>query len=184
MENKINSNVIGQLVQTENFPDWWKSKLIPISFFDNLELTITFMDFEPEFDKEFIKEADNAISEFQKLGDSYKSEISKYIFEVCKKTLDEFDNNDFRDTFLGLKSENEIWKHIHPSEIMVTRRPYNDQDIYFICACECDWEREHGLQLVFRQGKKLTRVSEQDGHVTEADAFDKPDKEDKLLSKF
>ena len=110
--------------------------------------------------------------------------FSKYIFEVCKETLDNFDNNEFIDTFLSLKSEKEIWKYIHPSEILISRRPYNDQDIYIVAACECDCEREHGLQLVFRQGKKLTRVSGQDGHITEADAFDKPDKEDKLLSKF
>jgi len=51
-------------------------------------------------------------------------------------------------------------------------------------ACECDWEPEHGLQLVFRQGRKLTRISAQDGHLTEADAYDKPDEEDELLSKF
>ena len=51
-------------------------------------------------------------------------------------------------------------------------------------ACECEWEQEHGLQLVFRQGKKLTRVSDQDGHLTKADAYGIPDNEDKLLSAF
>jgi hypothetical protein len=73
---------------------------------------------------------------------------------------------------------------VHPSEIYVTRRPKNDQDIYIQIACECDWEEEHGLQLVFRQGKKLTRVSSQDGHITEADAYGRPDEEDELLSQF
>lgn len=83
-----------------------------------------------------------------------------------------------------IKDKNEIWNFIHPTEIYVTRRPYNEQDIYVQIACECDWEKEHGLQFVFRQGRKLTRISEQDGHLTEADAYDKPDKEDELLSKF
>lgn len=37
---------------------------------------------------------------------------------------------------------------------------------------------------MFRQGKKLTRISDQDGHLTEADAYDKPDEEDELLSHY
>ena len=37
---------------------------------------------------------------------------------------------------------------------------------------------------MFRQGKVLTRVSHQDGHLTDADAFDKADSEDLLLSRF
>ena len=66
----------------------------------------------------------------------------------------------------------------------MSRRAYQEQDIYVQVACECDWEQEHGLQLVFRQGKKLTRISDNDGHLTEADAYGKPDEEDELLSKF
>jgi len=83
----------------------------------------------------------------------------------------------------GVNSLN-IWNFVYPSEIYVSRRQHNDKDIYIILACECEWEREHGLQLALRQGKKLTRVSDQDGHLTEADAYDKSDSEDSLLSAF
>nr|WP_206680680.1 hypothetical protein [Hymenobacter polaris] len=65
-----------------------------------------------------------------------------------------------------IKDENEIWKFVWPTDIYVSRRPYNEPDIYVQVTCECDWEQEHGLQLVFKQGKKITRVSEQDGHLT------------------
>lgn len=30
-------------------------------------------------------------------------------------------------------------------------------------SCECEWENEHGLQLIFKDGKSLTRVSSVDG---------------------
>lgn len=49
---------------------------------------------------------------------------------------------------------------------------------------DCEWEEEHGLALVFRKGMRLTRVSQYDGWLTEADAFDRPDAEDLLLSQF
>lgn len=54
--------------------------------------------------------------------------------------------------------------------------------LYVQVACACEWE--HGLQLAFRQGKKLTIISDQDGHLTEADAYDIPDEDDELLSRF
>ena len=83
-----------------------------------------------------------------------------------------------------IKDKNDIWNHVQPYEIYVERRPYEDKDIYINIICDCDWELEHGLQLVFRQGKQITRVSMIDGHLTEADAYDKPDSEDELLSLF
>jgi hypothetical protein len=80
-----------------------------------------------------------------------------------------------------IKDKNEIWNFVYPSDIFVSRRHRRDKDIYITLACECEWNKEHGLQFVFRQGKKLTRISNQDGHLTEADAYDKPDSKDKLL---
>ncbi len=79
---------------------------------------------------------------------------------------------------------NEIWNFVHPSKIYVSRRHRRDKDIYIHITCRCDWEEEHGLQLVFRQGKKITRVSDIDGHLTESDAYDKADEDDELLSEF
>jgi hypothetical protein len=83
-----------------------------------------------------------------------------------------------------MTEKNEIWNFVYPSDIYVSKRHRRDEDIYIAVSCRCGWDDEHGLQLVFRQGKKITRVSDEDGHLTEADAYDKPDEEDELLSKF
>jgi hypothetical protein len=184
MSNQITSQVLGQLIQDNNFPDWWKSQAFKIPFFDNKELTITFMDFEPDYDTTFLQEADQALTNFFKLNSADRNSISELAYKNCMDFLNavSFDIDD--QSLRGIKDRNEIWKFIHPSEIYVTRRPYKEQDMYLFVACECDWEQEHGLQLVFRQGKKLTRISDQDGHLTEADAYGKPDEQDELLSKF
>ena len=84
----------------------------------------------------------------------------------------------------NLNSHDEIWDFVTPMCIYATRRPYKEKDIYINLTCSCEWEKEHGLQLVFRQGKKITRVSQEDGHLTDADAYGKPDSEDYLLSMF
>jgi len=182
--DKIDSKIIGQLTQDKTFPDWWRSELISIPFFDDMKLPVIFMDFEPEHDLNFLDEADNALVEFFKLSSVERTDLSNLVYRYCTDSLDNADSVESDEQFRILSSEQAICEFVHPKEIYVTRRPNNDCDIYIQIACECDWEQEHGLQLVFRQGKKLIRVSEQDGHLTEADAFDIPDSEDKLLSQF
>lgn len=184
MSREITSTIIGQLKQDENFPDWWKSKEIEIPFFEHEKLTVTFMDFEPEYDKTFIEEADNALTKFLKLTTEDRKSISELAYSNYMDFLEAVDFSEHEEPLRQIEDKNEIWNLIRPTEIYVTRRPYNDQDIYVILACECAWDQEHGLQLVFRQGKKLIRISSQDGHLTEADAYNKPDEEDELLSQF
>ncbi|MGK0365192.1 MAG: hypothetical protein ACI85O_002257 [Saprospiraceae bacterium] len=50
--------------------------------------------------------------------------------------------------------------YVYPQDIYVTRRHQSDKDIYLNIDCECEWEQEHGLQLVFRQGKQLTKIGD------------------------
>ena len=71
-------------------------------------------------------------------------------------------SQDIPDEMNGI-GEFEIWNLITPSGILVTRRPHGEPDIFINMTCECLWEPEHGLQLVFKKGKALTRVSGQDG---------------------
>ena len=184
MTNQITSQVLGHLTQEENFPDWWKSEEVPIPFFDGKKLVVIFMGFEPEDDKTFIPEAEEALKNFFTLGNSYRQSISHLVFKNCKEFLEAIGFDEADQRLWDIEDENEIWQFVHPGEIYVTRRPYKEHDMYVQVTCECDWEQEHGLQLVFRQGKKLTRISDQDGHLTEADAYGKPDEEDELLSKF
>ncbi len=184
MNKKITTKVIGELKQDDDFPDWWKSKEISIPFFDNDKLTITFTDFEPEHDKTFINEAEQALTNFLKFNATDRNSISELAYKNCMDFLDAVGFNEADEPLRQISNKDEIWNFIQPTEIYVTRRPYKEQDIYIQITCECDWEQEHGLQLVFRQGKKLTRISDQDGHLTEADAYAKPDEEDELLSKF
>jgi hypothetical protein len=71
------------------------------------------------------------------------------------------------------------WPHVHPKEIFVSRRR-QDRAIYVQIFAECDWEPEHGLQIVYRNGRLLSRVSDQDGHRTHTDAYGLPESEDRI----
>jgi hypothetical protein len=51
-------------------------------------------------------------------------------------------------------------------EVLAAAEPYVVQN--------CDWEVEHGMQLVLRDGRTVSKVSPYDGHLTNADAFADP----------
>ncbi len=74
----------------------------------------------------------------------------------------------------------EVWEYVHPSEIFVRRRSRREKGVYVQITAECDWEPEHGLQIIYRRGKELSRVSDQDGHLTQTDAYDLPEDQDKI----
>ena len=179
---RIESNIIGILSQNDRFEDWWQSEPISIPLV-NEKLCVTFMDFEPDLDEKFIQEADEAIKSFLQLDTEYKNQITDYVYNHFLEFKSLVGLEDIPNEMNGIR-ESEIWNYITPSEILITRRPYNEPDIFINMTCECAWEQEHGLQLVFKKGKTLTRVSDQDGHLTTADAYGIPDSEDKLLANY
>lgn len=155
------------------------SKPIPIPFFDGLQLEFIFDGYEN--DENFFFEAEKAVSNFLEKNDIERMKISHLVF----KNYTEFINSVGEDEDLPeIKDKEQVWQFVYPEKIIVKRRHRRDKDIYLQIHCNCEWEIEHGLQLVFKQGLKLTRVSYIDGHSTEADAYDKPDSDDELLSKF
>ena len=50
--------------------------------------------------------------------------------------------------------------------------------MYISLECECEWEIEHGLQIVFKDGLRINKVGSFDDHVTNADAYGDPRLED------
>ena len=183
MSNIVTSSVIGELVRDKTFFDWWQSEMVAVPFWADQKLAVIFMGFEPEDDEHFIEDADKAMSAFLSLGLQDKNAISSLVHQNYKDYLEDVGDDDIEEKIRSIKNENEIWQFVHPTDIYVSRRE-KDNDIYVQIACECDWEAEHGLQLVFKQGRKITRISAQDGHMTEAEAYDKPDEQDELLSQF
>jgi hypothetical protein len=74
--------------------------------------------------------------------------------------------------YLVIDSPSGVWEHIQfGTEPMVTRRSSGDKHVYISLQCDCDWEPEHGLQIVFRKGLRVNKVGIHDGHVTNSDAY-------------
>ncbi|OJF14838.1 hypothetical protein EDD30_3190 [Couchioplanes caeruleus] len=58
------------------------------------------------------------------------------------------------------------------AEPTIARHFSGDRHVYVSIECECAWEPEHGLQIVFRDGATVTKVGPYDGHLTHWAAFD------------
>ncbi len=76
------------------------------------------------------------------------------------------------DDFPSIGSPSEIWPFVQlRGEAIVSRRPYGDNGIYISLECNCDWEPEHGLQIVFKNGAVVNKIGPYDGHLTNSDAY-------------
>jgi hypothetical protein len=72
----------------------------------------------------------------------------------------------------AIKEPKDIWEHVNlGDEALVGRRARGDRGVYISLECECDWEEEHGLQIVFKHGLKINKVGPYDGHLTNSDAY-------------
>jgi hypothetical protein len=66
----------------------------------------------------------------------------------------------------GIADPNMVWQFVHPREVLISYSEKRNA-VFVVLSCECDWEEEHGLQLVYQDGTTLVRVSQQDGHYTD-----------------
>ena len=163
-----NVQPIGDLAQDPHIPEWWTSRPISVPYFSGAKLSFTIT--VESVDANYPPEISDAIREFLLLADRDRIVASERVFKNYRDFVDAVEGVD-----LVVNGSSEIWRYVRPTEVYIRRRNRRDKEIYVQVACECEWEIEHGLQLVFRRGQKLTRVSSQDGHLTHADAYDLPE---------
>lgn len=150
----MKSSIAGGLRPTEYDPEFYESEPFEIPYFDNKKLKIGFIEakYQPYLDG-----ADQALQRFTTLTSSERLKDSEIVTHYYKQTLQFGHTNP-----LAMLTSHDIWNYIIPKEIIIH---WDDNGDFYVCvSCECEWEEEHGLQLVFREGATLTRASGHDGH--------------------
>jgi hypothetical protein len=165
---------LGPLHVDSSIPEWLVSEPLSVPYFGGQLLTFT-LNGLTEAD---VEDAQIAIGAFLDLNSDARLAASKYVFQNYRQMVDAVgeDTIDCR-----IKNPEDVWAHVHPSEVFVRRRRRRDKLIYVQITAECDWEREHGLQIIYRRGDELSRVSAQDGHLTHTDAYGIPEDQDKIV---
>ena len=163
-QTQVESKLIGSL-KNADFDDWWVSKPQSIGFLDQEEMTFTITDYNPNEDVKLMEAADETIRNFLVKTPNDREVISNYVYQNCMDFLEAIGYDEADEQLWAIKDLREIWNYVTPREIYITREPYEDKDVYLRLTFSCEWEQEHGLQLVFNQKGKLVRVSEDDGHI-------------------
>jgi hypothetical protein len=150
----MNVPALGELTPDPDFDNFPRSRPVPIPLFGNQALPFTI----------FVEGQDwavtSAIEALLHLGVAERTILARDIFDYyleMKEALGE------EQLGCRLHSPDQVWSHVSFREIFV----YNEQStIYLMVVGGCDWEIEHGLQLVFEDGKDVVRVSGHDGHLS------------------
>jgi hypothetical protein len=158
----------------EKDDDWYRSKPIPVPVLGNKRCRIIVEGYDEDRKKQ---EFHTAIATFLSIPPSVLEDAARYVFqyyEACKALWGPDDKQ-----FVKIKSPASVFRHVRLGrEPVVTRRAYGDKGIYVSLECGCDWEEEHGLQIVFKKGLRVNKVGPYDGHLTNSDAYDSKKLED------
>jgi hypothetical protein len=111
-----------------------------------------------------------AIQNFLSIDQSVIRAAEPYIYQYYQDCNNCFDPTD--DEFIVIEASEDIWEHIElGGEAVISRRFGGDKNIYVSLSCYCDWEEEHGLQIVFKNGLTVNRIGSCTGHLTNSDAY-------------
>jgi hypothetical protein len=153
----MDSKIAGQLKPDQHGSGLYESEPLEIPYFNNKKLAIGFAEAEH---KEYMDMADIILQNFLELNSRNKIIDSAMVHEYYAQTLKHGDIKP-----LKITSIEDIWDFVEPEEIII--QCDENANFYLCVSCSCEWEQEHGLQLVFKNGQTLTRASGHDGHFTD-----------------
>ena len=164
---------LGQLEEDDEFDNWLRSDPISVNVLGGGEFVFTLEDYmEDEKKEEFHQAIENILSVNETILKQAQDNIYRYYTDANRH--DEPGDS----WYVEIGSPEEVWNHIQFMDVItVKRRPYRDELIYIDVECGCNWEQEHGLQIVFKQGLSVNKVGPYDGHLTNSDAYGKQELE-------
>lgn len=162
---------LGDLTQDPDVPEWWVSVPISVPYLSGKRVRFTLI--VEAAGSEYPPDVVDAVQRFLALGLEDRGAATGQVFKNFSDSAEAVSEVD-----VEITDPDRVWDHVRVTGIYVDRRHRWDKDVYIQVACDCDWEIEHGLQLVFRRGSQLVRVSDQDGHLTQADAYGLPADQD------
>ncbi len=179
----IQSALVETMHRDPSLDGCWVSRAIPVALFDGALLTVNYTDYYPDKNPDALADYDAALGHFLKLDIKIRDLATPHVHKACCDSINSADWDGKDELEAATRTPTAVWNHVHPKQVYVSRRMYDENEDLYVCVeCSCDWDPEHGLQLVYRQGKQLTRVSGNDGHMTDADALNIPDENDAMLS--
>ena len=173
----MESKSLGALVHDPE-DDAYRSKPVEIPALGNSLCTFVFYELDEET-TEFPEKFDKAIENFLALPPDWFQCASQYLREYYRDTVDQIGV----ENATLIPEDADIFDHVELGSEVLISWDFDEKDVFVSIESECDWEIEHGLQITIRHGNQLARVGDCDGHLTNADAFDRDDFHDVIYVK-
>lgn len=120
----------------------------------------------------------DAVATFLTMDDHALREASPHAFAYYLDTVRLVREQGWNLQLPEIAGQESVWDFVSfGAEFHVDRGSDGRGQVYVSIECECAWEPEHGLQLVFRAGRTVSKVGPFDGHLTNASAFGREDLE-------
>jgi hypothetical protein len=147
---------LGNLEQDPNISEWWNSRPIPVPFCGGIALPFAIM-LEGEGDP-YPDDVEDAVRRFLALTEQDRAAADERVFRYYTKFV-----SLIPDAEVGIQTVQQVRQHYRPTDVSVSRYLEGDGAVYVRVSCACDWDDEHGLQMVFRGGTSLSLVGPDDG---------------------
>lgn len=147
-----------------------KSTTVNVPALGNIECTFTFPELDQDADV-FPDEFETAVRNFLMLPDGWLENCSPYLWEYYRDIIELIGEEDVD----PIDADDDILTKIELDTEIEVRWDCDENDVYVSFGGSCDWEIEHGLQISLRDGSVLAKVGDFNGHVSNADAYDRED---------
>jgi hypothetical protein len=152
--------------------DWYRSVPRPIAALGGAVCQVVLDGYDGDPDKDEVRAV---IGTFLGMDDSALRAAAPAIFDYYSYITEAVIADDDMDWYVEVTGPDDVWNHIEVGPEAIVKR---DDRVYVRVPCECDWEEEHGLDVVFRDGRTVTKVGPSDGHLTNNSAYGRGDLHD------
>ena len=156
-------------IEPGDFDVTWSAEPIPVLLFDGQTIPVSLS--SPRLADAIISDdaeaIDAVLDAFLALGPADRAAAGVPVLAYCKDILEAI-GADWPEAraMAAITEPGDIWRHVVVQQIDIRKDTrHGEPPLYILVYCACDWEEEHGLQLVYRNGNALTRVGQQDGNV-------------------
>lgn len=136
--------------------DWWRSRPVKVNLLDGKLLPFILDD---EYNQlSLLQPIESAVANFLSLDPEHREKLTERVYknyEEIRKVATV--------PALPIQEKPEIWKYVYPGDIFI-QQGLDDPEIHILVSSDCEWEQEHGLQMVFRKGNEIVGVSEYIGY--------------------
>ena len=148
---------------------WYYSAPVTVTGVDGLvgQIVVT-EDYVADEDKPAVHDA---VAAFLAVDGRVLGAASAHVFAYYLDTVRLFREQGWDVDLPEITDPDSVWEYVSFGSDFHVDRDSRDGQVYVSVECECAWEPEHGLHLVFRGGHTISKVGPFDGHLTNAGAF-------------